>query len=178
MENPQLVAAPPDTMARGPVNQEYREWLVKAQHRASQDFDKTVLAISSGALGLSVAFLNSQYVSGPFSNTVLIGIAWMGFGVALVSSLGSLFTSSKALRKCIEQVDAGVVDGETPGGVWTSRTDWLNLAAWWGVFLGVTFLVLFASFNTRRLSNANAPYPTSTPPSAPATAASPAAAPR
>lgn len=42
---------------------DYRKWLVEADHKASQAYDKALLTLAGGALGISFAFLKDLVAS-------------------------------------------------------------------------------------------------------------------
>jgi len=125
----------------------YREWLVQAEHMATRDYDKAILTLSSGALGISIAFV-SKLVPHPYALTLFfLGFAWIALVLSLLSTLISLLTSQIGLRKTIEQVDEGTIYAETPGGWFTTATIASNILAAITLIIGVSFLVLFALIN-------------------------------
>ena len=59
--------------------QKYRDFLIAAEQKSQEDYDKTVIALSGGALGISFAFATdivggqslTQPICCPFAETVL-----------------------------------------------------------------------------------------------------------
>lgn len=128
-----------------PASFDERAWLVAADHAASQTYDKLVVALGGGALGLSLAFMR-DVVQSPESGTVgWLAWAWVLLALSLLCTFTSLLTSQAALRLGMHQLDEE--DGARLGGAWTVATWTLNIAA--GVLLvtGVLLLVVFALLN-------------------------------
>ena len=120
--------------------QHYRDILVEARSNAQKSFDKHLLSLSGGALGISIAFVkdiigNKQAVLTQFA----LG-AWILWTLSVTLVLVSFFTSRKAFDKAIRQLDDDKIYAEHPGGLLDRLTSLLNYAA------GASFLVATASF--------------------------------
>ena len=134
----------PDTAAQAA----YRQWLVAAEHDASRDFDRAVMALAGGALGLSVTFIHEIVASPVYRSSVWIALAWGCLSLSLLSILVSMLTSQHALRRAIKQVDAQTVHQVARAGGWLSMvTEGLNIVAALTLVLGLVFLVVFAFLN-------------------------------
>ena len=59
---------------------EYRNWLIAAEQKAQEDFDKTVLSLSGGALGISFAFVKDIVGDQPLIKTKFLLTAWIAWG--------------------------------------------------------------------------------------------------
>jgi hypothetical protein len=69
---------------------EYRKLLEQAYDKQSESYDKTVIALSGGALGVSMTFLH-EIVPSPLGATVwLLGAAWSAFAFSILAILGFL----------------------------------------------------------------------------------------
>lgn len=161
---------------------EYRKFLVAAEQKAQEDFDKTVLSLSGGALGISFVFLKDVIGSQPIRlDGALLG-AWLCWGLSTLSVLSSFFLSHRALREAIRQVDDGSIAATTtPGGWYSFATLTLNVLGALLFFAGVCAMTVFAGANisARGLSNVATQSPAATAPSAAApsaAASSPASA--
>ena len=77
----------------------YRTLLVDAEQKAQDDFDKTVLTLSGGALGISFAFVKDFIGDDPIVNAHYLLASWVMWGVSMVSILSSFYFSQQALRK-------------------------------------------------------------------------------
>ncbi len=64
-----------------PVNGE-RQWLLQADHAASRDFDKAIMTLAAGALGVSIAFVHD--VAPHPVRVAWLGWAWGLFAASLV----------------------------------------------------------------------------------------------
>lgn len=122
-----------------------RQRLVNAHHQASRDFDRAVMTLAAGALGLSIAFMKD--IAAPDASAVpALGAAWFLFAVSLMVILVSFLTSQAGL---LYQID--VIDGRKPevtsGGTYGRWTLRLNTAAAVTLVAGVLSLVLFAINN-------------------------------
>ena len=126
----------------------YREWLVTTEHAASRDYDKAVLALAGGALGLSVTFLHGLVAKPVPCSLVWLGLAWSCLALSLLSILVSILTSQHALRRAIQQVDDQTIRAASrPGGWLSGLTEGLNITAALTLVLGLVFLVVFALLN-------------------------------
>lgn len=128
--------------------QSYREHLVLSEQKSQEDYDKTVLSLSAGALGVSFAFIKD--VIGP-NNVVtfplLIIFAWVCWGFSVFVVLISYYSSHLALRRAISQVDKGTIYKEHAGGIIDFVTEILNIAGAVLFFIGVIFAALFVLIN-------------------------------
>ena len=59
----------------------YREWLVVAEQKSQENFDKTVLTLSGGALGISFAFLKDIVGPQPIILSVFLLTAWFAWEI-------------------------------------------------------------------------------------------------
>ena len=126
---------------------EYRKWLVAAEQKSQEDFDKTVLSLSGGALGISFVFLKD--VIGPQSIVLPIFLlaAWLTWAFSTFSVLTSYYLSHLALRRAISQVDEGTIYQQPPGGDFARWTAILNAIGAILFLLGVCSITIFAGTN-------------------------------
>lgn len=126
---------------------DYRGLLTKTEQEAQSDFDKAVLTLSGGALGLSFAFTKDVVGTENVVHTSYLLAAWIAWGLSSTSILLSFFTSQLALRKAIKQLDAGKLGMERPGGWFDWVTARLNLAGLILFLSGLTVMIIFLCFN-------------------------------
>ena len=88
---------------------EYRVYLLDSEQKAQEEFDKTVLTLSGGALGISFAFIKDIVGPHPVVNVGYLFVAWILWGLSVTAVLASYFTSHLALRHAIKQVDRGEI---------------------------------------------------------------------
>ncbi|HXF81418.1 MAG TPA: hypothetical protein VNN19_01500 [bacterium] len=131
---------------------DYRQWLIKADYEASQAYDKTVLTLAAGALGISFAFIK-DIVPSPKPETMrLLLWGWSAFGFSLLATLISLLTSQFALRTAMVQYDQKRTS-ERPGRWWSILTSGLSIASGLAFVIGVILLVFFATGNLGGVGN-------------------------
>jgi hypothetical protein len=82
----------------------YLEQLNKAYIESSSQFDKQVLFIASGALGISLAFIKDIVKLDIATNKVLLLLAWIFFGAVILICILSHYTSLKAINHRIENL--------------------------------------------------------------------------
>lgn len=126
----------------------YRHWLVTTEHDASRDFDRAVMTLAGGALGLSVTFIHGLVAEPAPCSLTWLGLAWTLLAVSLLAILVSFLASQHALRHAIRQVDDQTIHSAHRAGGWLSgATEWLNITAAGSLVLGLVFLVVFALLN-------------------------------
>ena len=84
--------------------QEYRSHIITAKQQAQEDFDKTVLTLSGGALGISFVFVKDIVGNNPLINSWALFAAWIAWGFSVTCILVSYYASQQALRKTIKQI--------------------------------------------------------------------------
>ena len=129
--------------------QEYRLLLIKAEQKAQEDFDKTVLSLSGGALGISFAFVKDIVGNKPLTNSGFLVASWIAWGISVTCVLTSFYCSQQALRRAIKQVDEGEIYEQTPGGFLSKLTAGLNALGAVLFLVGVVLIVIFVSNNLR-----------------------------
>src|SRR5262245_17256947 len=95
---------------------EYRRHLVSAEQKTQDDYDKTVLTLSGGALGISFAFVDKFIRQGPTIRPDLLVAAWTAWVASVGLVLVSFYVSGLALRKAINQTDEREIYSSRPGG--------------------------------------------------------------
>src|SRR4051794_14101065 len=132
-------------MAEGttPADLSYRDWLVKAHHVASQDFDKALMALAGGALGISLAFIHD--VAPHPGHKGWLEVSWGSLSGSLLLILVSFLTSQSALLSTIGRHQRGVANPHRQAFAWaTVALNWLSAMAF---VVGVACLVRFALYN-------------------------------
>lgn len=126
---------------------EYRQWLISAEQKAQDDFDKAVLALSGGALGISFIFVKDIIGPGAIHSPALLLVAWLAWAFSSLAILASYFASHLALRQAIKQCDDGSIYGNTPGGIFSRITRNLNAAGAILFVVGICFMAAFVFTN-------------------------------
>jgi hypothetical protein len=128
----------------GESDRSYRDSLVQAHHAASQSFDRAVMALAGGALGVSLTFIHD--VAPRPERVWLLGVGWMLLAGSLLVILLTFLTSQRAFVNEIRAFDARS-DEADQGGFAGKLTGVGNWAAALMLVGGVVFLVIFALTN-------------------------------
>jgi len=129
------------------VTAEYRGLLTQTEQKSQAEFDKGVLALSGGALGLSFAFTKNIIGTGEIIHAGYLLAAWIAWAASSASVLISFFVSTLALRKAIRQLDQGTIGMERPGGWWDRATSSLNLSGLILFLFGLAMIIVFLNYN-------------------------------
>ncbi|MFA6471009.1 MAG: hypothetical protein WCU00_03125 [Candidatus Latescibacterota bacterium] len=128
---------------------DYRDFLISAQLKSEEQYSKSIIILSGGALGISFAFVKDIIGTGTITNLYYLFIAWTCWGLSLTFVLFSFYTSFHSFRKAINQVDMDKIYFEKPGGCWSLITDIFHILGGILFFLGVIMLSLFIISNVR-----------------------------
>ncbi|RYD67243.1 MAG: hypothetical protein EOP84_30655, partial [Verrucomicrobiaceae bacterium] len=134
----------------------YRASLLDVAQKMQSDYDKGVITLSGGALGISLVFLKDVVGSNAWANAGFLLVAWMAWGASILCILASYFTSDQALRTAAEQVDLQLIYLKLAKSPWVTATKVLNAGGGLVFFAGVICLVCFVSHNlpnTKTMSN-------------------------
>jgi hypothetical protein len=126
---------------------EYRKMLLEAEQKMQSSYDKAVMTLSGGALGISLAFIRDIADKTLLKSTGWLLISWVLWGLSVTFILTSFFTSSWAFRRAIHQTDEKSIYIEPAGGFLNRITSWLNFLAGLLFFLGVIAIVVFVRGN-------------------------------
>lgn len=130
----------------------YREKLQELETRMQSEYDKAVMTLSGGAIGISFAFIKDICLDRYFRTPGLLIAAWIIWGMSIVSVLFSYQFSVLAMRKAVDQLDesrrTGVpIDPEEFGGFYNKWTWALNFTGGALFLVGVMLLGIFVSKN-------------------------------
>jgi ABC-type Fe3+-siderophore transport system permease subunit len=125
-------------------DKEYWQQLNKAYIESSSQFDKQVLFLASGALGLSFAFIKDIVKLAVATNKWLLISSWSLFGVVILLSIISHYTSLKAINKKIHNLNAKEDKGSKK---FNSYTKWFNILMIVFLALSLAFLTVFVAIN-------------------------------
>ncbi len=138
------------TMAKLPDSiDEYRKMLIEMEQRMQTSYDKAVMTLSGGALGISLAFTRDIADKASLKSTGWLLTAWILWGLSITIILASFFTSSLAIRKAIRQTDEQSIYREFAGGVFNRITSWMNPLAGGFFFFGIVAIVIFIGGNIK-----------------------------
>lgn len=132
----------------------YRAQLMELEQKTQDSYDKTLLTLSSSALGLSFAFVTEIVPIGQAEGNILLLIAWGCWGVSLAFVLFAYYMSRQAFRDAIKRIDNAINQGnlmtiyQKPiGGRKDQVTSFCNATAGILFLAGVAFIIIFVSLN-------------------------------
>lgn len=125
----------------------YRQSLYASEQAMQSEYDKGIMTLSGGALGISFAFLKDIAGTKGLHDGGLLLTAWVLWGLSISFILSSFFTSTKALRSAAEAVDLKTIYLTLGKSGWAFATKVLNALAGLCFFGGIVFLVWFVSHN-------------------------------
>jgi hypothetical protein len=126
---------------------EYRDLLVRAGQKAQDDYDRNVIALSGGAIGVSFVFLRDVIKQSAKASQPLMLGAWIAWGLSIATVVASYFFSKKALDTAIDQVDAGEIRRQKAGKTFSTVVSVLNPISGGLFFVGVVLLAVFVYNN-------------------------------
>ncbi len=125
----------------------YYRYLLDLQCEATRSFDKAMLTLSGGALGLSLVFIRDIAQHPVHTNWVIA--SWVLFGLSLLFTLISFRTAKIMLQK--RRIAAGQEyrgkPVDTSWSKWDLVTTWLNRMTMVSFFLGTITLAVFIRLN-------------------------------
>jgi len=142
----------------GNVYRQHREFLLRGLYEQAKSFDKGILTLASGALALSLVFIQ-RIAPDPKPWTLYFLLqSWLCFAASIVSTLMSFLASQAAHRNRIREWDESydafpgkpnIVERKIAGAL----THWLNIASASLFLAGVVSLIVFAVGNVPTDSN-------------------------
>jgi len=122
-----------------------------AELEVSGRYDKWILTLSGGALGLSITFIE-KIAKDPFPSTIpVLAVSWGFLVLALLMGLISLVTSQSAIRECRAELDNANLEERAPHfpnkrwfAILTNSLNWGALVAF---IIGVILLCTFSIKN-------------------------------
>jgi hypothetical protein len=125
----------------------YRQSLLAAEQAMQGEYDKGVLTLSAGALGISLVFLKDVVGTRPLVHSWCLLAAWIVWSLSIAFVLSSYFTITKALRRAVMDTDLKDIYVTLAQSCWATATKVVNAAGGICFFIGIVLLVTFVSFN-------------------------------
>ena len=130
------------------VYRDERRLLIDEEREAARTFDKAMLTLTGGALGLSLTFIR-QLAPHPHLTGLLVA-AWSGLTLALLATIAGLHLSQHACRRNRDNLDddqRGVPNALGRRNPWAKLTNCLNWVAMLTFASGIALLAWFAIIN-------------------------------
>ncbi|MBL8854467.1 MAG: hypothetical protein JNK57_10915 [Planctomycetaceae bacterium] len=130
--------------------QKTRDDLLRRQLSNNENFDRSILTLASGALALTITFINGDRELHCFPMLVL---SWIGFIVAIVSTILSYIASQRGIDKQLElaeryylkQDDGALNATNLPAKI----NEILGYVSATSFILGIIFLLIFFGTNLK-----------------------------
>ena len=126
---------------------EYRTELLKRQLSNSENFDRSVLSLSSGLLAASIAFIKPAPGAPGIGHWALLACSWVALAVAIAFTMLSFLVSQRAIDRQLNFATWYYLDkhddalnAPNKAADWTLRLNWFASVAFGiGVVLTVWF---------------------------------------
>ena len=129
------------------MSDEYRNNLIQAEQKSQNDYDRSIITLSGGALGISLIFYKDIIGDKIPINTCLLVSSWGLWAASIAVVVFSYYSSHQALRKAIEQTDKNDFSGGV-GGWAANFTRCANVVSG---FLFVVAIGLFITFSYQNI---------------------------
>ncbi|PBB88396.1 hypothetical protein [Mesorhizobium sp. WSM3876] len=133
----------------------HREAMVELRSDQLTTLDKSILSVSSGALGISIVFMD-KIGGGSAGISGYLLASWVCFGAAISANITSYFTGSADAQREIDKLDNCVINStpyQSGGNLFRGATRLLNVAALVLFIFGVISLAVHAYTSTRTAFN-------------------------
>lgn len=123
----------------------------EAELEVSGRYDKWILTLSGGALGLSITFIE-KIAKNPTADTLIwLKLSWACLIISLLAGLLSLVTSQSAIREHRKELDIANSEQRAPRLKFPKRFTYATNILNWGALLlfiiGVVFMCIFSFSN-------------------------------
>lgn len=125
-------------------NDKYWHSVYELYKESSKQYDKNVLYVASGALGLSMTFIKDIVDFSSVECKVLLLIAWSILVITILTTLLSHFVSMKALNQKMATIDD---DNDPKTKMLNGVLEKLNFLMLVLLPLGILFLLIFIYLN-------------------------------
>jgi hypothetical protein len=127
---------------------QYWDKIDRAISDASEARDRTIVTLSTSALGGSIALFHLVFDQG--KHPLAVWLAWAMFAGSAVAALLSMETAEFSLRWAQRQlIKRKKLDERWPGGAWAKATWVLNRWAVWSFVFGIGFVLWFVFVNVK-----------------------------
>lgn len=143
---PQSEAEPEPALSRAEYFSE-RQLLIEARQRSYQRAEQMIVGGATGALLLSITFLEKLVPSPVVARPSLLVAAWVTLLVALSASLVGQYASGRSFGCEINCLDASMNDEPEPGNRWRIVNTLCGILSAALLVVGISLLAAFAYLN-------------------------------
>ena len=131
--------------------------LTDAAQKSQDSYDKTIIAISGGAFGLTLSYMKDFVADKPISSGWELLAAWAFWTISISVVLFSFYSGGQAHLKAAEEYAKNPTsfNKETAGGKFNSATKLLNFVSGLTCVLGLISIMFFVGANFEGARNAN-----------------------
>jgi hypothetical protein len=122
------------------MDEERYKVLLELRNQSSLEFDKLVVYLAAGGLGLTVAFTNDLVDLAIAQCKWLLLATWISFIITLVLNLVSQLTSTKSM-------DLEMESENSRSDFFDNVTNWLNILSILFLELGICFFFILTGLN-------------------------------
>ena len=133
------------------IYDEYRKILLDRQLSNSEKYDGALLSLSTGVLGLSLAFIKDIVPIGDLIIVWVLIASWALFAISIILTITSYITSQKGIKTQLEYAEEYYLKGNkdylnrgNPYSVWT---ECFNLLSGVCFILALVVTILFVTIN-------------------------------
>lgn len=126
-----------------------RQYSIEAEHKDAEHYDKWLITIASGALGLSIVFIRDIAPDPAPETRVWLVTSWIAFLLSITLTMFSLLASQKGLQRYRDILDNKryseiLVSQKNRWAELTSALNWLSLMMFVG---GAICLMVYSHLN-------------------------------
>ena len=130
---------------------ETRTDLLNRQLSNSELYDRSILTLSTSALGISLAFIKDIVSPDKAQCTGLLVISWWLFGLAIISTMLSFWASQKGIETQLDNASKYYLEGKdehlTKINIHAKRTECLNCLSGTSFIMAIVLTIVFVSIN-------------------------------
>lgn len=130
---------------------DYTKELYERERGNSASLDRAILALSTGSLGVSVAFISNLVKLSEAKSIIMLQGAWCLFGAAIVSTILSFLVSHYGLKTQFRYAEKyyleGIIEYCNKRSSWDRATNILNLLSATVFIAGLILFIIFILTN-------------------------------
>lgn len=130
---------------------QYSDKMTRASQSSYEQFDKAILTLSSGGLGLSIIFITDFQNYNGIDYTSFLIISWVFFCLSILTTLLSFVFSQKASKLNIEFADKYYLKNKeeyfSKTNPYSKATKYLNYLSGTFFLIAVVITLIFVSIN-------------------------------
>ena len=129
--------------------EEYRNSVLEIKKRSDDDFEKYITFISSGALGLTLTFIDNISPLKESTCIWIIVVGWISLALCLMINLVSHYISSLNNSRTVQDLDDDIDDDVLLLNIDKRNhvVNCLNIISIIALGLGICFILIFTSIN-------------------------------